>query len=850
MEHRFLDKSNQRRVALNIHNPVQVERSDTQLVTDGAGRAYAEQGKTTAYCLLLLLLWPVVLSAQNGVTLGNLVVNTGSPTTVTFNVSWDKNATSMPSVWSDTVWVFVDHNEGGVMKRLELLSAGATLTATSAPGEGRVEQLAGNHTGVRVIGNARTNSSFSATVRLLTATTNVAGACAYASNYPPVGEYVAGGSAMSFTGTPMYKIVLRPASGNTFTANSDGLYTIQAGDTIKSFTDKTGAPGIIKCIPMTGSLNFSVPSTVPKGQSTSFAVSVQPTVPAPSAITYTWSAPGFSPNTYTGTPFSTTAPAAANTYPVTLTARSEGYCDLPVTNNVTVIDCVTPTTYNLIASASGFCASDAGITFSLDDTQTGVKYRLYRDGTTAVGTELSGNGIAQTFSGSFKVGGTYTAKSVAESGYCAMLMTGSHPITANATPTEPNITLSSGNVCYNAGDLVFTATGYTGALVWNANGGNESGNSVTFVSGTSPDTKTVKAQSSQTYTNAQTCYSAEVTQTGTINALPNNPLVVAGERCGAGTVTLLASSSGAVIDWYADASGGTSLTTGPSYTPNISVTAPYYAEARFEVTGCVSARVPVSASVDACCTAPNATVNFTEFNPCANAATYSVWHLADTREAAHSNSQTYTVKLMNDGRYWMIQDMKFGDKCKLNSFNSTGTNTTGKVTSLSGTWYGNCTAATNTSTPAARGYLYDWAAAINKAGAFYGSTITVGCSGVGAGTVSPAPGACQGICPDGWHIPTGSAQGEGQRLQNLTFGCADDAFCCCDGIPEWSITFGGGCDNVGTLTAQGTFAEYWTSTNFDTKAGFVLAGSLPGFYPGEMGEYKWEGYTARCVRNY
>jgi hypothetical protein len=31
IEHRFLDKSNQRREALNIHNPVQVERSDTQL---------------------------------------------------------------------------------------------------------------------------------------------------------------------------------------------------------------------------------------------------------------------------------------------------------------------------------------------------------------------------------------------------------------------------------------------------------------------------------------------------------------------------------------------------------------------------------------------------------------------------------------------------------------------------------------------------------------------------------------------------------------------------------------------------------------------------------------------------
>ncbi|MDR3180939.1 MAG: hypothetical protein LBT61_03300, partial [Prevotellaceae bacterium] len=54
-----------------------------------------------------LLLYPIMLPAQNGVTVSNLAVNAG---TVTFEVGWGKN--TVPSTvkpWSDTVWVFVDY---------------------------------------------------------------------------------------------------------------------------------------------------------------------------------------------------------------------------------------------------------------------------------------------------------------------------------------------------------------------------------------------------------------------------------------------------------------------------------------------------------------------------------------------------------------------------------------------------------------------------------------------------------------------------------------------------------------------------------------------------------------------
>jgi hypothetical protein len=196
----------------------------------------------------LLLLWlggGCVLFAQNGVTVSNLVVDAG---TVTFNVSWDKN--TMPeALWSDTVWVFVDYNNGGTMERLPL-SAGATLTATSAPGVGSVKEEPDNTQGVWVVGDARTNTSFSATVQLLTTTADLAGACAYASNYPPVGKYVSA-TEISFTGTPDYKVILEKNDKSTYTATvgKGESLSIPSGEAILSFTDKTGAPGITNCTP-------------------------------------------------------------------------------------------------------------------------------------------------------------------------------------------------------------------------------------------------------------------------------------------------------------------------------------------------------------------------------------------------------------------------------------------------------------------------------------------------------------------------------------------------------------------------------------------------------------------------
>jgi uncharacterized protein (TIGR02145 family) len=467
--------------------------------------------------------------------------------------------------------VFVDYNDNGVMTRL--LVSGATVTS------GTATKLDNNDKGAWVI-NSENVDNFSAIVTLsFTSPPTISGACAYASNYPPEAKYTAT-TAIEFTGTLPYDLILEHTGGSTITRQSGSLFDVPPSYTLLSFTDKTGAPGVIKCIP--------------------------------------------------------------------------------------------PATFTLLASATGFCEDDAtGITFALDSTEKDKQYQLFRDnGTAGDGSVLTGNGSALTFTGTFNVEGTYTARTVAEGLTCAIAMNGTHVITKNPLPDNPDVTGDSRNC--------------------------------------------------------------------------------------PGTVTLSASSSGAVIDWYADDVMTSTLHTGESYTtPEIYTSTTYYAQARVESTGCLSARVPVSAEVDmdGCCTAPGATVTFTAFNPCTSPApaSGSTWTLRDTR--AGGNSYTYIVKKMADGRIWMVQDLAFGN-CTDAPFNNDNSEaaTTYQPTVYPG-YVGHCTSATTTSTPSGMRYLYNWPAALNTKAAYYGGPAT-GCSGTSGGTSGTNPGACKGICPTGWHLPT------------------------------------------------------------------------------------------------
>jgi gliding motility-associated-like protein len=88
--------------------------------------------------------------------------------------------------------------------------------------------------------------------------------------------------------------------------------------------------------------------------------------------------------------------------------------------------------------------------------------------------------------------------------------------------------------------------------------------------------------------------------TYTIQALPTVPTVTNASRTGSGTVTLSAvPPTGSVIDWYQNSVGGSSIATATNTytTPSIANTTIYYAVSRNTTTSCLSARVPVTATV-------------------------------------------------------------------------------------------------------------------------------------------------------------------------------------------------------------------------------------------------------------
>jgi hypothetical protein len=196
------------------------------------------------HCLLLLLfLCPFTLAAQN-ITISNVSAalgTEGSPTTLTFDVRWEPLANKM---WSDTVWVFVDYNNKGAMTRLPL--SGATLSNPSWDGA-EVRAVDGNPNGVWVVGNARAETgSFSATVQLHTATANLHGACIYAINYPPLGEYT-GVNMLKFTGTPPFYLTFADNSHDTLVwqpAPHTYTYTFNPDNRVTAFTDASRAPGV------------------------------------------------------------------------------------------------------------------------------------------------------------------------------------------------------------------------------------------------------------------------------------------------------------------------------------------------------------------------------------------------------------------------------------------------------------------------------------------------------------------------------------------------------------------------------------------------------------------------------
>jgi uncharacterized protein (TIGR02145 family) len=221
--------------------------------------------------------------------------------------------------------------------------------------------------------------------------------------------------------------------------------------------------------------------------------------------------------------------------------------------------------------------------------------------------------------------------------------------------------------------------------------------------------------------------------------------------------------------------------------------------------------------------------------------------LKDSRDG-----KIYEVRKFADGKCWMVDNLRYGgssDACAgRTSFSGNGSAT---ATNRFGTnTYGDCRdPAAGGSAPCANsndcGYYYNWQAAMQHASAYYNSTYT-----------GNSPNTNNDICPTGWHVPTGGSSGEFVALYNAngttysTDSCPAGTAYCDFWRPGGNFKgwYSGVCNNSGSLSDQGSFSGWWSSTPvLATNAYNLLVTSsyvLPANYTN-----RYYGFAVRCRRD-
>jgi uncharacterized protein (TIGR02145 family) len=298
----------------------------------------------------------------------------------------------------------------------------------------------------------------------------------------------------------------------------------------------------------------------------------------------------------------------------------------------------------------------------------------------------------------------------------------------------------------------------------------------------------------------------------------------------------IATTPAAAYQWYEN---GAAIPEGNGGTANIYTTASLNATTTYKVTATVGACSVTSneavVSITDCsamtCTPPEAIVTFANFKPCESAATGTTWYLTDTREP--NNLQTYKVRKMPNGTIWMVQDLKFGDKCDNILTHSSTADQQGKVTTTNPNHYGDC----RTNTTPGTGYRYDLAAAMNAPGWYSSATTTPVCV---AGT------NCQGVCPAGWRVP---AQGSFIALESgLGYKTGDDL---CPIFNESIFEGSGACCGACSIIRVDYFSsstEWYQTWWFAYSLGYELGKHYLDFFWSNYANTP-DGAWVRCIRN-
>ncbi len=177
----------------------------------------------------------------------------------------------------------------------------------------------------------------------------------------------------------------------------------------------------------------------------------------------------------TGSNLNFGAQTASGNYNVIATSTSNG-CTNVMTGSATVNANALPVA-QMVTGGGSYCASATtpGVAVGLSNSQSGVNYQLYRDGT-ATGVAVAGTGSAITF-GLQSAAGNYTAIAMNAATSCSSEMGGSATVVVNPG-VAPTVAVSTGvgnTVCLGV-LTTFTATNTNGGIApvyqWKVNGSN------------------------------------------------------------------------------------------------------------------------------------------------------------------------------------------------------------------------------------------------------------------------------------------------------------------------------------------------------------------------------------------
>ncbi len=166
--------------------------------------------------------------------------------------------------------------------------------------------------------------------------------------------------------------------------------------------------------------------------------------------------------------------SSANVYTITYNVSAAGGCSFysyTQTNKITIVNAAN---FYSVTGGGEFCSGTGGVPVGLENSQTGVSYQLYRDGSAVSPAQIiAGTGSPLDF-GNQTIPGTYNV--VATLGLCIQEMDDEAEITENPVPGNIKITPATATLCQ--GSIIPLTASLSSEIVVPSTASNSSNTSV------------------------------------------------------------------------------------------------------------------------------------------------------------------------------------------------------------------------------------------------------------------------------------------------------------------------------------------------------------------------------------